>query len=251
MTRERAPRIPSPSPEERERSRRAYQEADPTTYSELRLQGHTKDLGTVAERGEDYFRENQVIGNRGEQFYELDKIPMSQQVAARLLKGIINVSDVVSDGDPYWPKMYSKRMPLSKVAETLDPEEVVADTELINLILGDIDHIAPMHNVRVEEGKAAYFDFGGAEFKTGPMSLRNSLSERSLTRLADHVQELKKRYLSAEGKEFARAIYAQGEQYPDTDIQQSFDDFYAVLSDRILKAEELVERRLGSRKRAA
>jgi hypothetical protein len=154
-----------PSPEEAELIRKVTQEADPTTYSEVAFaEGEEKkDLGKAAEG-----YENQLVSSRGEKYVKLGhgESDSSQFVTAKLLKGILNVSDIIKDEKG---EFYSKVMPIDKIQEETSDAEIEGDFFVIRALTGDGDHdFTPASenlkggakNIIREDGKAVHFDFG-------------------------------------------------------------------------------------------
>lgn len=256
MSREGKPRFTAPTPDERDRIARAHNEADPTTYSELPLTGRLKRLGTT-EPG-DGGNKTPIAGKDGNVYYKLNNAtwPARQQVASRLLKGIINVADVVSahEGNNF----YSKQMPLDKVEESLDNLDILADFELMSLIIDDADHHLesgypgyPLegteHNVAIEHDSAAYYDFDLASFDATNIALRYYLPIRSLRRLSEKIEEVHARYASEDGKALAMSIYEDGQKHAPSGLTDSPDHFYEVLMGRIENARVKVKEALDTR----
>ncbi len=248
-----APERKPVSAEEAERVRAAHEAADPTNYSALAPRGRMESVGTVHSRGEgDYL--NPVLEADGETWYKLDdgSLPRLQQIVARLLKGIINVSDVVERDGEY----YSKRMPHDRIEERLSEEETDADLELLYLVADDSDHFtrdlkptSSGHNSRLEEGTSTYHDFAEAGFspEQTDLRLRRRLTARGLARLQEKLQLLAERYDSAEGKQLAETIYQEAGGPLDTNI--GFDEFYQVLIKRIRGAKLKVSEAQRTKKR--
>jgi len=153
------------TPEETQRIKDAYQVADPTTYSELPAKGEIVDLGAASEK-----KFNRLVSINDEKYVTLEggSSDASQFVITKLLKGIINVSDIVRDEQG---NFYSKVMPLDKIQEETPVSEIEGDFFVIKSLTGDGDRgFAPASenltqytkNVMHEKGKTAYFDFGFA-----------------------------------------------------------------------------------------
>src|SRR5579872_1498379 len=145
----------------REAVHKATEEADPTTYSSIappELQDRKKfDVSDYGKK----------IETKDGGYYEVVKDPEMQQFVSRVLKGIANVSDVVSVSDRNGvTRYYSRDVPLGKVQERTSLSEVEADLFILRSIFGDIDHSftnGERRNVREEEGRITYFDFDGAK----------------------------------------------------------------------------------------
>jgi hypothetical protein len=99
-----------------------------------------------------------------------------QMLIARLLKGIVNVSDIVYVKDTDSPGFYSYKAPIDKVQhkEARDhSKEVVekakVDLALLQIIFSDFDHIVNEiqrinENFIYENGEYAFFDFEPRNF---------------------------------------------------------------------------------------
>lgn len=234
-------------------ARKAYEEADPTTYSTLNPVGQVNEIGTVNSIDPD--KHNRMIEHEGDVFYQLHDVPTLQQAVARALKGIINVSDIVSREVEGGTAYYSRHLPLDRVQEEIVKEDARADAELLRLIFDDHDHlfvtepttstdnVADLRpqNIRYEGGRANYFDFNLAilsEFD--PPGLRGNLPHESITRLKEKVNALADRFSGDEGREFARSIYTSIPEENRTGfrIPEHFDTFYEILMRRIRSAQQ-------------
>lgn len=247
---EKFPSEKGPSAEELLRAQQANEAADPTTYSALPPEGAMHPLGTVRSREEGKYV-NPVVESDGEVWYRLEEgsEPRKQQLAARLLKGIVNVADVVERDGEYW----SKRLPHELIHERISTEETEADLELLNLILDDSDHFTvvtesghPGHNARLEDETSSYFDFSESSFKPWSMNglRRRRLKKAALERLDRKLSELAGRFDSPEGKTFARDIYEStgGTMAAET----AFEDFYTTLVTRIHRAQTEIRTHLAT-----
>ncbi len=165
MTNEGLPPHIGPSAQEREQIQLAQEEADPTSFSELPLGEEKSELGKAAEG-----KENKLFASHGETYVRLERgtDDASQFVTSKLLKGILNVSDVVRDEKGAF---YSKVMPLDKIQTPTSSVEMDADLFILKALTGDGDHhflsrgegLAPQEkNLARSEEKTAYFDFDAA-----------------------------------------------------------------------------------------
>lgn len=170
-----------------------YASADPTTYSPL-------------------------VPGEGDVLHAIppEKQPQKQQAIARLLKGIINVSDLIETPQGF----VSKEMPLEKVVEPSRRNEVLADIELLSLVFNDYDHAlegehnldgavaASGHqNLRVENDRVAYYDFDrGTLARAVVPKLRREVPEGALRILVDKLDALYERFRGEEGKQFIASI---------------------------------------------
>lgn len=148
----------------------AYKKADPTSYSPLPLR-NIEVVNKKQSHGYDLVEEK---GEPGQRYYNvteksLDFLTSTEQVVARLVKGVINVSDVVTDknGKHY----YSKVMPLDRIDAPTSDAEFAADVTIFQQIFSDWDHhfpdrnISSNHNLALnEEGRAVHYDFGKARY---------------------------------------------------------------------------------------
>lgn len=143
-----------------------------------------------------------------------------QQVVARMLKGILNVSDVVAVPDSHGEeKYYSWKTPLDKISDESTKEQVEAEQMLLRYLFNSRDHMFNRYsdwanNGRYKDGKLVHFDFGedAYRFLEAP-SDRDSLLARlrnmrpkTLSSLRDKVTELQARFEGESGKAFFRSI---------------------------------------------
>lgn len=165
MIGEGAPKSIDPSPEEVARIKAAQQEADPTTYSELSLDEDKVEMGMAVEG-----KENRLFSSNGETYVRLERGTegAAQFVTSKLLKGILNASDVVKDAEGVF---YSKVMPLDKIQAPTSSVEMDADLFILKALTGDGDHyflsrgegLAPQEkNLARSNERTAYFDFDAA-----------------------------------------------------------------------------------------
>jgi len=214
------------SPKEREITETAYAAADPTAYSQLPLTetpeviGHEpgKGLPQVRSAGEEYIKLREVTN------------PALQQAIARMLKGIINVSDVVKDVSSEKGAYYSSIMPIERVVRETPVAEVTADGYVMEQAFGDWDHMEGLteakpwiSNARYEDGKVSHFDFGEARHVVhggvadGPAKSAEKIVEPNAIRIAlDKLALLKKRLSGDGGYKFMRAIFGPDEQTIET-----------------------------------
>lgn len=160
-----------PGPDERENIDVAHEKADPTAYSPLPLQGlHVVDK--QLSHSYDIVEEKKRPGQR---YYEVtDKglydLSATEQVVARLLKGVINVADITKSkpGLLLKQRAYSKEMPLEKIETPTSDAELAADITILQRVFSDWDHYMPEHLdhnlLRDKEGRTAHYDFGKAAY---------------------------------------------------------------------------------------
>lgn len=193
-------------------------DADPTTYSMLPPEKmRTKILRTPDQmslpvrtaEGETYYEMDSNKGNRQE----------GQQAIERMLKGVLNVSDIVSLPDAEGKeKFYSLETPLKKIEQNTTKEQVAAEQMLLGYIFNSQDHSFNLmsgagNNVRFEKGKAVHFDFGddAASFLKKPdreplIAQLEQQDPETLAYLGDKATELRDRFEGEEGKLFLKAI---------------------------------------------
>jgi hypothetical protein len=157
---------------------------------------------------------NRVVEHDEDVLYEIVDNPVYQQALTRLLKGILNVSDIVAHERESETKYYSRRMPLEKVKEDSTHFKMLADLELLRVILLDSDHhyagelgFKEHHNMRMENKKLAFYDLGFSEFDDYDIGFAHTLSLEGLGYLKDKLEQLKERVLSDEGRLFLEKIY--------------------------------------------
>jgi|SRR3989344_2134099 len=107
--------------------------ADPSTFSFREGEG-VFDLAVENEKDRIFFDKN-----TGEKFYKIDPDKVKfQKLTSLILKGIINVSDVVKVGNDY----YSHIQNLDNLSEREDlVAEIKADILIFSLVFGDYDHV--------------------------------------------------------------------------------------------------------------
>lgn len=195
----------------------ATKKADPTTYSMLPPEKvHTKIIRPLGEYS------LPVRTAEGETYYELSGLhdPRGQQVVARMLKGILNVADVVtvpsSDGEN---KYYSWKLPHNKIEDETTKEQVIAEQLLLQYLFNSKDHMFNRYsdwanNGRYEGDKLSHFDFGEdaynfLETPTGRDSVVAQLQQMkpdTITHLKSKVSELESRFDGEQGKKFLQSI---------------------------------------------
>jgi hypothetical protein len=200
-----------------EKKRVVGEEADPTTYSPLPI-SERKIIGKTD--GYPY----PIVQSGSSTYVELNsekKRLAGEQAVALLFKGIVNVSDVVSGAGEYSGKYYSKIMPLEKIQERLEEEDVKGDLALMEAITGDDDRFVRkeswghyVHNLQYDGNTVAYFDFAGRHNYEGLFDTEDSArffdyagcSTQTLERLIAKAHQLKDRVSGKDGLEFLRAI---------------------------------------------
>ncbi|HBH71349.1 MAG: hypothetical protein UU88_C0007G0020 [Parcubacteria group bacterium GW2011_GWC1_42_11] len=195
----------------------ATKKADPTTYSILPPEKvQTKIIRPLSEYS------LPVRTAEGETYYELSGLhdPRGQQVVARMLKGILNVSDVVAvpatDGEN---KYYSWKLQHGKIEDENTREQMIAEQLLLQYLFNSKDHMFNKYsdwanNGRYDGGKLSHFDFGEDAYKflETPTGRGSSIAQfmqmkpDTITYLKGKVSELESRFTGEEGKKFLQSI---------------------------------------------
>lgn len=230
---------------ETDAAKRAFETADPHAYQHL-------DAGALE------FAGSKDFGGRVSETYEADgytfhrikehQMPERQRLTALLLKGTVNVSDVIGGPDG---ALYSKDMHSGGGAspETTGPERY-ADLLVLSTLLGDRDHSLGRfpNNVAVRDGSHAIFDFDGRhrgrnpspEFYVGAAPLGAPALEE-FTRVPAHeltatvqayrgkLAALKARYAGADGRALFHAVMAKARAA----APELTDDLYGRFMDQI------------------
>ncbi len=237
---------PQPSAED------AYAEADPTTVSPLPLQGPLEYVGYT-----DPVKRYGIYSDGQDRYVQLpEDAAERQQVVARLLKGIVSVADVVAKTDAGGTRHFSKIMPHERIADHTSNDEIYADIELMRLIFNDTDRSYSTKddymgelasNLKVEDGKATYYDFGSAEFNIdAPMKPQRREGNRALDILAQKVDLLVERFQGEEGKRHFLSIIEQSgkqswELFRYSEASDSAESLYKGFLKRLAKAQEYLE----------
>lgn len=179
---------------------------DPTTFSSLPPGEYEKSGETiVTSEGERWHR---IRGDAAE----------VQQVVARLLKGILNVSDVVEIRTGSSRTFYSKEMPHADIEQATSPEETEADLMLLNLLFGDNDHEVfetGGKNLTKQDDRVSYYDFHIAKGNFLDKERHQASHMRGLVKLLtpeakkvlkEKLLILKQRLEGGEGKRFVETI---------------------------------------------
>lgn len=246
-----------PSEEERERARNAHESADPTAYSALPPE-------TLVPTGEHTPMHSRLIVTDGEERYvPLPKGGPRQQVVSRLLKGIVNVADVVDGPDG---KQHSKILKHESIEQPSTPDSILADVEVTYLVFGDFDRryysalemeTAEHSNMRIEAGRASYYDFQEAGLTSPPVALKSKEHTTSSLRMLDTKLEALKRHLSgADGLALINGIAdASGKSlyslFPYSDLNESPEHLQEGLLRRIDHARFLARQELTEKEREA
>jgi hypothetical protein len=183
-----------------------------------------------------YFRSTKK-SLKGERFHNLPerKEPEKQQAVARLLKGFVNVSDVVRIKGQW----YSYEPKLSSAPQE-SPAAAEASQWILRCLFRDTDHrvlnysevpefsFFP-HNARVEDGKHMFFDFANVEFWAHPLFQGNieSMKDASpeiLRIVHDKAVAMERHFAEAEGIRQIRAIFKSIEKETGKKLNDIFPD---------------------------
>ncbi len=258
-----------PTDAEKEIVTKASTEADPTTYTSLPV-GELKEVGRADIELHNYAIVEDASGTRYVDMSEKFAKPgATEQAVAAMLKGIINVSDVVTVSDEQGTKYYSKIVELDKTPNTT-LQEMNADVALVETIFNDPDRSIAFgtqedHNLVRDEKrmKVAYFDFGGVKshfWREGYINQKRAigaLDSVGLAYLEDKLHTLKDRLSGEQGEAFLRSILERsGETIPNMfsffPMQRTSEDPFVVLHgtiiDRIQQMLVYVDERKNVRK---
>lgn len=202
-----------PTAEELRIAAEAYVEADPTTYSTLPIRTPLEQKGTIEYYG------YKVLTDGIDTYYALPESahPQKQQIVQRLLKGIVNVSDLVAKSDGETTAYVSKEVALEKVQGSSSDDEIYAGLALLTDLFNDSDHSyypkdprghgIPQHNLTYENGKVSYYDFSEASISERDTRLnppRETVA--SLENELEKISQLTERFKGEDGKQFFFAI---------------------------------------------
>ena len=128
--------------------------ADPTKVSELPPADPMEDVGPLPSTL------NRLHESGEGTYVGIADAPETQQAVARMLKGIINVSDIVEGVDTEGkPHFYSRVMPLEKIEKPTSANERNADSFILAHVFGATD-FTNGNNTQFDGEHIAYFDFG-------------------------------------------------------------------------------------------
>ena len=182
-------------------------EADPTQFSPLPIE-EVKKVGEIEDKGMD------VVEADGQEFVELHGLlaDSGQFVVAKVLKGIVNVSDVVRSSDG---KFYSKVMPLERIEQVTPEDEMGADFFIMRALFEDGDHhyeeptdniSGRIKNVIRSNGRTVYFDFENARQLQPNTPWTRHASSGALRMADEKLQILRDRLDGASGAIYIHAI---------------------------------------------
>ena len=248
----------TPSPQERKDIHAAYESADPSKYSALPEKGKLRKT----DRQPDSFYENRIHENADEQYVEVFQNPKLQQVISRLLKGILNVSEVVQHPDQ--DAVYLSRvLPTERIENKTPKGEMQADLIILEALFGDADHelktlpILPLvsgTNFIRKKGRTAYYDFGAGSrmFSDVPEAayekirhLNNPLAKQILLQ---KIRLLTEQFSGEAGKEFIASALGTSTvkelflEQPENADASAFSDSAAFLQKELMGRLERLEK---------
>lgn len=224
-----------PTPAEKGKVTRAANEADPTTYSPLRPEKlkHTDTITILDTHTSEEMKRRVYTDDRGNRYFEITHHPRTQQFVARMLKGIVNVADVLMikparEGEE--PLFLSKELKIDRI-EAKPLADLTADLQVLGSIFRDVDRSVPAEgksvretdignpraggNVRFDEGRSFLFDFESPRDRFFPaMNALMAEQDKHLAAFGKEEAELTLQKLDAlaeriegdEGEAFVRAI---------------------------------------------
>lgn len=227
----------TPTEEELRIAEEAYEKADPTQFSALDLKVDPVEIGFVPDKL------NRIFTDGADSYFSLRPITNSslQKFTARMLKGIIPVSDVVGATDS--SILYSKKLPHERIkGEPVTKEEILADTELLYLVFGDYDHFDKKNrtsNAYMENEQISYHDFEMTNLKEEIIALRKVHTPESLEILLSHLKSLKHRLEGDEGLKFLESVLNDAQLTAKSfyDTEATVQDLQSTLMRRIGNAE--------------
>ncbi|MGB4076639.1 MAG: hypothetical protein WBK28_02970 [Minisyncoccia bacterium] len=210
--------VPSPERGNPEKQANQSEEIDPTTYSPLAPSSERPhQVGKVP------LYKYPIVSWGDGTYVQLssEKIEAAavEQVVARMLKGILPVSDVVHDPHPRLDVYYSKKMPLSSIEKKTSPEEIAADIALFRFLFGDADHAlhsdftthdGESRNIIYKNERVVYFDFEMARRgffgSRDVQQILKTCSPSTRSHLEHKLALLTERFGGADGRRFLEAI---------------------------------------------
>lgn len=194
---------------------KSFETPDPKLYSVLPPKAENLELDPNDEYG---WLVDQSTGDR---YYEISQAPRTQMLVARLLKGVLPVSDVlvVEDSATGKVKILSKEMNLEETEDESCDAAHIADAYFLDFVFRDNDH-GPDKNMVISEDFKKHFlyDFGeseqifGEDFYVSSEEVMNNqlqaMPRDIQTLLRDRLQSFVGRLESDEGLAFVQAVLA-------------------------------------------
>ncbi|GEM_PF-1367962 len=221
------------TPAEKGKITRATNEADPTTYSSLPPEKfkHTDTITILDTHTNEEVERKVYTDDRGSRYFEITHFPRTQLFIARVLKGIVNVTDVHmikparKDQEPLF---LSKELSIEKIEQKPDAD-LRADLYVLGSVFRDVDRSFPKPkyrqaktdlteprkggNMRMDDGRTFQFDFESPHFTFFPPykmmdeELDANLAKFSTeeaTRTLEKLTTLAERVAGEEGMDFLR-----------------------------------------------
>jgi hypothetical protein len=157
---------------------------------------------------------------------------LNQQVAARLVKGVVPVADVVSTADG---TLYSKEMPHDRIQQSATRAEAEANRLVLALLLHDADHSLelPMdarghtvpQNTTVGHGAVAFYDLELSDLESrAHRNLTPESSSQTKSVLREKLLALQNQYEGEGGKALFSTIVAADQSLNPNDAYRLFMD---------------------------
>lgn len=208
----------------------ANKEADPTTYSAIAPKEPLAKIGEAKSAAAVMFGRDEsysvLKAPSGEIYTSLEgkDSAATEQIVARMLKGAINVADVVTLPDGTYA---SRNMPLKSIENKVKTPELEADVFILRYLMGDSDHIIRSgRNIDSAKGRHVYYDFGFAkkgffnssDEEKGVDETDWSFCDRSNVVTAiirEKAHLLSERFAGEQGKEFLKVLFGTSGKAPD------------------------------------
>lgn len=186
----------------------------------------------------------------GEKYFKLreeNTHASAQFVVSKLLKGIVNVADVVEhDGE-----FYSREINLEHIRESTSLEKRMVGYVILRELFQDGDHDESQNNIKISDTGHMFFDFGFAHWapdsQVRPVNLQKTIesvivmnvehTQIDRSKFKIYLQEVLVRLASQIDREFVSAIV---NQIPEESLPPEFDNkthmeqyLYAFTQNRI------------------
>lgn len=155
---------------------------DPTTASVVGVErnGGVKFDDIHLEEDAPHRRTGVFKDSLGRSYFEINKFASDQMLLAKILKGIMPISDVIYNNGQF----LSYKMPMNAIStgteETSPVENLGAYSLLLEHVFGDFDHRVPVsHNVVIHDNAASMFDlhlFGEQFWLLGKINMKASVT---------------------------------------------------------------------------
>lgn len=222
-----------PNQVERAAVREATEQADPATFYALPPDKLTEGEEELKAEHFSAHAKNYPImkDTSGDVFFELNNrtngTGYTDYAVAMMLKGILPVSDVVrTKRFLRKTKIYSKRMPLSKMEVPSTSEEIAADILIFQRVFHDYDHRVSDNfagagdgelgnTYHDDDGRLAHYDFGASRYffhseevakEAVPLRAEIPLNQAISVALIKKIDKLTERFSGEAGASFLRAV---------------------------------------------